>query len=117
MKNLTDLKASKIKPDGKSVADGTVPGLRLHPGKLKGHGKWEMRFVSPQTNKRRDMGFGTYPEVSIVNARKAATAARELIRDGADPIDARKADAAILCGRHQRGISLALEPETYLTPA
>ena len=95
MKNLTDLKASKIKPDGKSVADGTVPGLRLHPGKTKGHGKWEMRFVSPQTNKRRDMGFGTYPEVSIVNARKAAAAARELLYNGVDPIDARKADAAI----------------------
>jgi integrase len=51
-----------------------------------------MRFVSPQTNKRRDMGFGTYPEISIIYARKAAAAARELIQNGVDPIEARKAD-------------------------
>ena len=92
--NLTDRKARNIKPDGKSMADGAVPGLRLHPGKAKGRGKWEMRFVSPETNKRRDMGFGVYPEVSIAEARKAALAARELIRTGVDPIDARKVSAA-----------------------
>jgi integrase len=94
MANLTDLKARKIKPDDKPIADGTVLGLRLHPGKIKGHGKWEMRFVSPETNKRRDMGFGTYPEVNIIDARKAAAAARESIHNGIDPIEVRKAEAA-----------------------
>jgi integrase len=90
--NLTDLKARNIKLGGKPVADGTVSGLRLHPGDENGHGKWLMRFTSPETSKRRDMGFGTYPEVSITEARKSATAARELIRSGTDPIDARKAN-------------------------
>jgi hypothetical protein len=80
MTNLTDLKARGIKPDGKPLADGTVSGLWLHPGKEKGHGKWMLRFTSPQTNKRRDMGFGVFPEVSITKARKAAAAARESIR-------------------------------------
>lgn len=92
MANLSNLQANNIKPDDKPIADGTVTGLWLHPGKIKGHGKWILRFVSPQTNKRRDMGFFTYPEVSIADARKAALAARELIRNGGDPIDARKAD-------------------------
>ena len=91
--NLTDLKARNIKPDGRPMADGTVSGLRLHPGKEKGHGKWLLRFVSPETNKRRDMGLGVYPEVSITEARKAAASARDLIRDGVDPIDARKTNA------------------------
>ncbi len=93
MEILKKLQASNIKPGDKPIADGTVTGLWLHPGKIKGHGKWILRFVSPQTNKRRDMGLGTYPEVSIVDARKAALAARELIRNGRDPIDARKSDA------------------------
>jgi integrase len=93
MTNLSKLQADNIKPDGKPVADGTISGLRLHPGKKKGQGKWMMRFVSPETNKRRDMGFGAYPEVSIVEARKAAASARESIRNGIDPIDARKAEA------------------------
>ena len=91
--NLKDVKARNIKPGDRPIADGTVSGLRLHPGKDKGHGKWLLRFVSPETNKRRDMGFGVYPEVSITEARKAAASARDLIRDGVDPIDARKTNA------------------------
>ena len=94
--NLTDLKARNIKSNGRPIADGTVSGLRLHPGKEKGHGKWLLRFVSPVTSKRRDMGLGTYPEVSITEARKAATSARFLIRDGIDPIEARKANTRAL---------------------
>ena len=91
--NLKDVKARNIKPGDRPIADGTVSGLRLHPGKDKGHGKWLLRFVSPETNKRRDMGFGVYPEVSITEARKAAASARDLIRDGVDPIDARNTNA------------------------
>ena len=85
MMNLKDVKARNIKPGDRPIADGTVSGLRLHPGKDKGRGKWLLRFVSPETNKRRDMGFGVYPEVSITEARKAAVSARDLIRDGVYP--------------------------------
>ena len=92
MASLTDLKARNIKPGGRPIADGTVSGLRLHPGKKKGHGKWLLRFVSPETNKRRDMGLGVYPEVTITEARKSATTARDLIREGKDPIETRKAN-------------------------
>jgi integrase len=93
---LTKFKAHNIKPGDNPIADGTVSGLRLHPGKVKGRGKWLLRFVSPQTNKRREMGFGAYDEVSITEARKSATAARVLIREGTDPIEARKADKSAL---------------------
>jgi integrase len=100
MGNLTDLKAKNIKPGDKNIPDGTVVGLRLIPGKVKGHGKWSLLFTSPETHKRRDMGLGTYPSVSITEVRKAALAARELIRNRADPIEvrntakaSRKADA------------------------
>jgi integrase len=96
MTNLTELKARNIKPNNKPTADGTITGLRLHPGKENGRGKWMMRFVSPETNKRRDMGLGAYPEVSIIEARKAAALARESIRHGIDPIEARKADKQAL---------------------
>ena len=94
MANLTDLKAKSIKPGDRNIPDGTVTGLRLEAGKTKGRGKWMLRFVSPETSKRRDMGLGKYPDVSIVDARKAAVAARDLIRDGKDPIEARKATKA-----------------------
>jgi integrase len=94
--NLKDLKARNIKPGDRPVADGTISGLRLHPGKEKGHGKWLLRFVSPETNKRREMGLGVYPEVSIIDARKSAAAARNLIRDGKDPVEARKENTTAL---------------------
>jgi integrase len=101
MANLSDLKARNIKPDDKPITDGTVPGLRLHPGDKKGHGKWLMRFTSPVINKRRDMGFGTYPEVRISEVRKTASTARELIRSGIDPINARKSDKRASQGNEQ----------------
>jgi len=92
MANLTDLKAKSIKPGDRNIPDGTVVGLRLEAGKAKGQGKWILRYVSPETTKRRDMGLGVYPAVSITDARKAANEARELIRFGKDPIEARRDD-------------------------
>jgi integrase len=44
--------------------------------------------------KRRDMGLGGYPLVSLAAARAAALAARRLAREGVDPIVQREADAA-----------------------
>ena len=94
LSKLTDLKARRMKAKALPLADGTVDGLRLIPGKQDGHGKWEMRYVSPVSSKRRDMGFGTYPSVSLSEARDRANLARQLIRAGKDPIDERKAERA-----------------------
>jgi hypothetical protein len=94
MAKLTDLKARNIKPGDSPIADGTVDGLRLMPGKEKGRGKWELRFQSPVTGRRRDMGFGVYPDVSLSEARTRADDARRLIREGKDPINERKASKA-----------------------
>jgi integrase len=94
MAQITDLRAKKIAPGDKPVADGTIPGLRLEPGNLKGEGKWILRFVSPVTSKRRDMGLGTYPEVGIADARIRGMAARQSIAGGKDPIEERNVDRA-----------------------
>jgi integrase len=87
---LTDTKARTIKPDDKNLADGTVMGLTLQPTATKGRGRWNLRFVSPVRKKRRDMGLGVYPEVPIVEARRLAAEARQMIGRGDDPIDARE---------------------------
>ncbi|QLI82677.1 integrase arm-type DNA-binding domain-containing protein [Chitinibacter fontanus] len=89
---LTDAKARNIKPTDKPLAHGGVPGLRLMPSKTKGQGRWEMRFVSPVTGKRRDAGLGSYPSVGLAEARDKAEAMRECIALGRDPLeDARTA--------------------------
>jgi integrase len=48
------------------------------------------RNSQPVRKKRRDMGLGVYPEVSIADVRLLAAKARKLIARGEDPIDARE---------------------------
>jgi len=47
-------------------------------------GKWTLRLVVG--GKRREMGLGRWPDVSIAEARERAAAARKQLRDGVDPI-------------------------------
>ncbi len=88
---LTDAAARKLEPGSKPRQDGTVKGLQLIPSRTKGKGKWNLRFVSPVTGKRRDMGLGSYPEVSIAAARRAAWEARDVIAAGGDPLEVKRA--------------------------
>ena len=90
---LSDTKARNIKPDDPQLAHGGVTGLVLIPAKTKGHGKWVLRFVSPLSGRRRNAGLGTYPEVGIADASKRATAMREQIAAGVDPLEAKKIEA------------------------
>lgn len=84
---LTNLKAKNMEPGDPALPHGGVEGLTLHPSnKGKGHGKWVLRFTSPITGKRRLAGLGTYPEVSIAEAAKKATAMRSDIAQGVDPL-------------------------------
>ncbi|WP_300434524.1 site-specific integrase [Zoogloea sp.] len=87
MATLSDAKARNLKPDEAALPHGGITGLTLHPSSAKGHGKWVLRFVSPVTGKRRNAGLGTYPEVSIAEAAKRATAMRELLVLGKDPLE------------------------------
>lgn len=84
---LSELRARQIKPADGALPDGTVTGLQLLPSAIAGRGKWRLRFVSPETSKRRDMGLGSYPEVSISRARGLAQAARKLLANGVDPLE------------------------------
>lgn len=50
-------------------------------------GKWVLRLSL--TGKRREMGLGPWPDVSIKEARERAAEARKAVRDGIDPIEER----------------------------
>ncbi len=89
---LTDTKARHIKPGTKPAAHGGIPGLTLHPGSRIGHGKWVLRYVSPVTGKRRNMGLGTYPEISIAEVAKIAAGHREDLTSGTDPLEKKQAN-------------------------
>ncbi|WEK50847.1 MAG: tyrosine-type recombinase/integrase [Candidatus Kaistia colombiensis] len=91
---LTDVKARKLEPNSKPISDGAVAGLYLFPSTKAGTGKWIVRYVSPQTRKRRDMGLGRYPDVPIREARTAALEVRRLLDGGLDPLEVRRENVA-----------------------
>ncbi|HYN79548.1 MAG TPA: integrase arm-type DNA-binding domain-containing protein [Lamprocystis sp. (in: g-proteobacteria)] len=57
----------------------------------RGVGKWVQRVNIG--GKRREMGLGGYPDVSLAKARDAATTARRQVREGIDPIAGRTVEA------------------------
>jgi integrase len=58
----------------------------------KGNRKWELRYTSPLTGKRVDMGLGnaTKGHVGLAAARELAAAARERVAKGLDPVGERE---------------------------
>lgn len=66
------------------------------------HRSWIFRYTIH--GKARWMGLGPFADVGLAEAREAAMAARKQVRQGADPIDARKAEAiarAAAAGQHK----------------
>ena len=78
----------------RSVKAATAPGKYLDGAGLylivDRHGKrWTLFYR--WRGKRREMGLGPYPAVSLANAREKAEEARSAVAGGVDPIEARKA--------------------------
>src|SRR5215218_6819602 len=71
------------------VSDGGGLLLEVKPSGAK---VWLCRLTVD--GKRRDMGLGGYPAVTLKAAREAARKARALAGAGTDPIAQRDADAA-----------------------
>lgn len=72
---------------------GYVAGLALQV-KVSGAKSWVLRCVIG--NRRRDMGLGAYPSVSLAQARQKAADTRELIRQGIDPIQQQRSALSAL---------------------
>ena len=88
MGNLT---AQRVKNAGPGkYEDGD--GLRLVVSPT-GNKKWVLRITV--AGKRREMGLGPYPLVSLAEARKNADDARTTVRAGQDPIATRKVVAVV----------------------
>ena len=107
-KELTALAVSKIKKDGRHAVGG-VSGLSL---KVSGNSRsWVLNMLmGTRVNKegkevpnRLFLGLGSYPEVTLAEARDKARELRSEIKAGINPIDAkkeRKAEAIRQQGRN-----------------
>jgi integrase len=81
---------------------GGVSGLHLQVSD-KGGRSWLLR--ARVGTKRREIGLGPYPEVSLAAAREKAAAAKEAIRAGTDPVQEKKAARAALVAAQRRGMT------------
>ena len=83
-------------------AVGGVAGLLLQVSKT-GARSWILRTVVG--SKRRDIGLGAYPETSLAVARERAREAKELIRQGIDPVEQRRAARAALIAAQAKAMT------------
>ncbi|KQQ56734.1 integrase [Pseudomonas sp. Leaf129] len=92
---LSDVKVKAAKPKEKdyilSDGDGLQMRVRANGSKL-----WNFNYIHPATKKRVNMGLGTFPEVSLAQARKRTVESRELVAQGLDPKEKRDADRRTL---------------------
>lgn len=100
----------KDKPAGKHAAGG-VPGLLFHVRKSGGR-SWLLRVTVG--DKRRDIGLGGYPGVSLSQARQRARELRESIWRGGDPVGERKAKKSALLAEQAMGVTFGELAKEYV---
>ena len=90
-KQLSDRAVAALKAEGR-YAVGGVAGLHLRIS--AGHRGWVLRVQVG--DKRKDIGLGAYPTISLAEARERAWKLHESIREGHDPVAPRKHQRSIL---------------------
>ncbi len=91
-KELSALDIKRLSEPGKH-ATGYINGLQIVV-KPSGAKSWMLRTMIGE--KRRSIGLGGYPEVSLADAREKAREMKKMIAQGIDPVEQRKAARAAL---------------------
>lgn len=81
---LSDRQLKTVKAKDKDYVLSDGEGLQLRV-RSNGSMLWNFNYRDPVTKNRINMGLGTYPELSLANARKKVVEARELLAQGIDP--------------------------------
>ena len=84
-------------------------GLQITPS---GARTWLLRVSVG--SRRREIGLGGFPDVTLAQARERAREAKDAIRQGIDPVEQRKAARAALIAVRKRGLSFADAVARYL---
>ena len=80
-------KSDRLKPGRHSDGGGLY--LNVSPTGTK---SWVFMWT-PRGGKRKEMGLGAYPAVSLAKARTKAADCRSAVADGRDPLDEKKREA------------------------
>ncbi len=79
---------------------------------MQGHRTWVLRYMA--AGKRRDMGLGGFPDVTVGGARDAARRAREKIDIGQDPIEARRAAKLAMIADASKAVTFEEAAKAYM---
>ena len=82
----TEINSAKPKDKEYNLGDGNGLALRVRPSGSK---LWIFTYYQPYTSKRLSMSFGTYPELSLSEARKLRDKSRTLLAKDIDPHEQR----------------------------
>lgn len=114
-RELTALDVKRFKHPGHNhnatFAVGGVDGLLIQVTPT-GARSWLLRCKVGQ--KRRHIGLGGYPDVTLAAARERARETRDMIRQGIDPVEHKKETKAALVATQKRGMTFADAMEKYL---
>jgi integrase len=94
-----------------TYAVGGVAGLMLQIT-ATGARSWILRTLVGTL--RREIGLGSYPEISLGDARDKARTVKDSIKAGIDPIEQRKAARASLIVQQKRGLTFDDAVQKYL---
>lgn len=83
-KPLTNTEVKQAKPKDKvyTLSDGGGLQLRIKPNGSK---LWLLDYLRPYTKKRTSLSLGSYPTVTLAQARSKRDAARKLLHNNIDP--------------------------------
>lgn len=100
-RELSALEVKRLSKPGRHAVGG-VSGLYLFigPGAKR---CWTLRVTIGE--RRRELGLGAYPDVTLAQAREAARTARQRIQEGVDPAAEREAAQRALVAEQNRQIT------------
>ncbi|MFY9810295.1 tyrosine-type recombinase/integrase [Aquabacterium sp.] len=109
-KDLSALEVGRLTKPGHHAVGG-VSGLYLYVNEA-GARSWVLRMMVGE--KRRHMGLGGYPDVTLAQAREKARQAREEVGTGVDPIAKRKNLASELRAQQLRETTFKQAATAYI---
>jgi integrase len=110
-KEMALITVSRLTTQGLHFVGG-VAGLALQVLPTGGR-TWILRVTVG--GKRRDMGLGGYPDVTLGGAREAARTARALVKNGKDPIVEARAAAAALRASLAKDVTFEQAARSYIS--
>ncbi|PWK55527.1 tyrosine-type recombinase/integrase [Silicimonas algicola] len=114
-KELSAIEVKRLAHPGKGInatfAVGGVDGLLLQITPTDAR-SWLLRYSAK--GKRRHLGLGPYPDVTLAGARERARDARDKLWQGVDPLEERRAAKAALAAAEKRGLTFAKAADRFL---